>query len=243
MGATPKPHLGLHFLPLLQIQPILVGFLIPVEFLQLLGQRGGSLAGLLLQPVILLHLRGRQTGLKGGPQNFRMPRDEPYLVLLQRQVAALALALLLHALLEFLPGFLHREHLLLQLVHVPLAFFVLFLGVLQRFFGRLQLLDLVRGVLLRLDVLRALLVQLRVLLPAGTGLGHHGEGSQEVSGGLLAHFGGFLARFGGVWGQIGELLACLGGSRPSSGGSWLVFGGFGVKSGSSQTVWGVLNPF
>ena len=88
-----------------------------------------------------------------------------HLVLLQLEVLPLALRLLLHALVELLPGHLHGALLLLQLLHVQLALLVQLLGVLQGLACRLQLLDLVGGVLFGLDVLGTLLVQLRVLLP------------------------------------------------------------------------------
>lgn len=51
-----RPHLRLHFLPLLQVQAVLVGLLVAVELLQLLGQSGSAFAGLLLQTVVLLDL-------------------------------------------------------------------------------------------------------------------------------------------------------------------------------------------
>ena len=50
-------YLCLHFLPLLQIQTVLVCLLVAVELLQLLGEGGGPLAGLLLQAVVLFDLR------------------------------------------------------------------------------------------------------------------------------------------------------------------------------------------
>ena len=49
-------YLGLHFLPLLKVQTVLVGFLVSVELLQLLGQGGCTLTGLLLQTMVLFHL-------------------------------------------------------------------------------------------------------------------------------------------------------------------------------------------
>lgn len=57
-------HLRLHLLPLLQVQAVLVGFLVPVELLQLLGQGGRAFAGLLLEAMVFLHLgRGPQHGM------------------------------------------------------------------------------------------------------------------------------------------------------------------------------------
>lgn len=51
-------YLCLHFLPLLQVQAVLVSFLVTVELLQLLRQCGSTFASLLLQTVILFYLEG-----------------------------------------------------------------------------------------------------------------------------------------------------------------------------------------
>lgn len=49
-------YLCLHFLPLLQVEAILVGLLVAVELLQLLCQCGSTFTGLLLQTMVLLDL-------------------------------------------------------------------------------------------------------------------------------------------------------------------------------------------
>ena len=49
-------HLCLYFLPLFQIQPVLVSFLVSIKLLQLLSQGSCSLAGFFFQPVVFLHL-------------------------------------------------------------------------------------------------------------------------------------------------------------------------------------------
>lgn len=53
-------YLRLHFLPLLQVEAVLVGLLVAVELLQLLCQGGSTFTGLLLQTMVLLDLGGER---------------------------------------------------------------------------------------------------------------------------------------------------------------------------------------
>lgn len=53
-------YLCLHFLPLLQVQTVLVSLLVTVKFLQLLCQGSSSFTGFFLQTMVLLDLVGTE---------------------------------------------------------------------------------------------------------------------------------------------------------------------------------------
>ena len=97
----------------------------------------------------------------------------------------MALALLFHALLKLLPGLLHRQHLLLQLIHVTFALLVLLLGILQGLLGSFQFFNLMGCVFLGLDILGALLVQLRILFPGET-LKNQNAYSEDGGSGVIS---------------------------------------------------------